>query len=163
MKVKTLPASTPDVAMCLSSQHQKDCLERRQCFLKILSNVRFLTHQGLPFRGHGDESESNFTQLLRLRGEDDPRIGQWIKKRTDKYTSSDIQNEILTVMAKMVVRDLTSSIQTAPFISIMIDETTDESNKEQVVICFRWVDDELDVHEDFIGLYEQNQLKLLHC
>ncbi|KAL5514956.1 hypothetical protein EMCRGX_G000052 [Ephydatia muelleri] len=36
----------------------------------------------------------------------------------------------------------------------MIDETTDESNKEQVVICFRWVDDELDVHEDFFGLYE---------
>ena len=31
----------------------------------------------------------------------------------------------------------------------MIDETTDESNKEQVVICFRWVDDEVDVHEDF--------------
>ena len=57
-------------------------------------------------------------------------------------------------MAKMVLRDLTSSIQSAPFISIMIDETTDESNKEQVVICFRWVDDELDVHEDFIGLYE---------
>ena len=57
-------------------------------------------------------------------------------------------------MAKMVFRDLTSSIQSAPFISIMIDETTDESNKKQVVICFCWVDDELDVHEDFIGLYE---------
>ena len=134
LKVTTLPASTPDVAMCLSSQHQKDCLERRQCFLKILSNVRFLARQGLPFRGHGDESESNFTQLLRLRGEDDPRIEQWIKKRTDKYASSDIQNEILTVMAKMVLRDLTSSIQFASFISIMIVETTDESNKEQVVI-----------------------------
>ena len=53
-------------------------------------------------------------------------------------------------MAKMVLRDLTSSIQSAPF----IEETTDESNKEQVVICFRWVDDELDVHEDCIGLYE---------
>ena len=57
-------------------------------------------------------------------------------------------------MAKMVLRDLTSSIQSAPCISTMIDETTDESNKKQVVICFRWVDDELDVHEDFIGLYE---------
>eukprot|EP00731_Ephydatia_muelleri_P007654 Em0003g1902a len=121
-------------------------------FLKYI--IQFLARPGLPFRGHGDESESNFTQLLRLQGEDDPRIEQWIKKWTDKYTSSDIQNEILTVMAKMVLHDLTSSIQSAPFISIMIDETTDESNKEQVVICFRWVDNELDVHEDFIGLYE---------
>ena len=57
-------------------------------------------------------------------------------------------------MAKKVLRDLTTPIQSAPFISIMIDETTDEANKEQMVICFRWVDDELDVHEDFIGLYE---------
>ena len=61
-------------------------------------------------------------------------------------------------MAKIVPRDLTSSIQSAPFISITIDETTDESNKEQVVICFRWVDDELDVHEDFIGLYETESI-----
>ena len=151
----TLPASTtPDVALCISSQHQKDCLECRQCFFKLLSNVRFLAHQGLPLRGHGDESESNFTQLLRLRGEDDSRIEQWLKKRTDKYTSSGIQNEILTVMAKKVLHGLTTSIQSAPFISIMIDETTDKANKEQVVICFRWVDNELDVHKDFIGLYE---------
>ena len=67
LKVTTPPASTPDVAMCLSSQHQKDCLERRQCFLKILSNVRFLARQGLPIRGHGDASESNFTKTTRER------------------------------------------------------------------------------------------------
>ena len=84
--------------------------------------------------------------MLRLQGEDDSRIEQWLKKWTDKCTSSDIQNEILTVMAKKVLRDLTTPIQSAPFISIMIDETTDEANKEQMVICFRWVDDELDVH-----------------
>ena len=57
-------------------------------------------------------------------------------------------------MAKTVLRDLTTSIQSAPFISIMIGETTDEANKEQVVICFRCVDDNLNVHEDFIGLHE---------
>ena len=56
LKVITLPASTtPDVALCLSSQHQKDCLERRQCFLKILFNVRFLACQGLPLRGGQSE------------------------------------------------------------------------------------------------------------
>ena len=39
-------------------------------------------------------------------------------------------------------------------LSCMIDETTDELNKEQVVICFCWLDNELDVHKDFIGVYE---------
>ena len=40
-----------------------------------------------------------------------------------------------------------------PFYTIMADEITDSSNKEQFVACFRWVDDELEVHEDFIGLH----------
>ena len=35
----------------------------------------------------------------------------------------------------------------------MADETADISNKEQIVICIRWVDDNLVVHEDFIGLH----------
>ena len=35
----------------------------------------------------------------------------------------------------------------------MADETTDASNKEQLVICIRWVDDDLIAHEDFIGMH----------
>ena len=35
----------------------------------------------------------------------------------------------------------------------MADETTDTSNKEQVVIVLRHVDSDFEVHEDFIGLY----------
>ena len=88
LKVFTLPATIPNVAECLSKAHQ---VER---FLKILSNLRFLACQGIAIRGHGDESDSNFHQLLKLR-KDDPRIETWLKKKTDTYTSSDIQNEIL--------------------------------------------------------------------
>ena len=32
-------------------------------------------------RGHGDETESNFIQLLKLRSEDDPRVEAWLKKK----------------------------------------------------------------------------------
>ena len=34
----------------------------------------------------------------------------------------------------------------------MADETADVPNKEQVVICIRWVDSNFTVHEDFVGL-----------
>ena len=85
------------MAECLSKREK---LERRQCFLKVLSNVKFLARQGLPLRGHGDhESDSNFLQLMKLRGEDDSRIVDWLKKKTDKYTAPDMQNEILKTMA----------------------------------------------------------------
>jgi len=37
-------------------------------------------------------------------------------------------------MAKQVIAEISSSIHTAPFISIMSDETTDISNKEQLTL-----------------------------
>ncbi len=35
----------------------------------------------------------------------------------------------------------------------MADETADTSNVEQVSIFIRYITDELEVHEDFLGLY----------
>ena len=32
--------------------------------MKILSNVQFLARQGLPLRGDGEETDSNFTGIL---------------------------------------------------------------------------------------------------
>ncbi len=64
LKTITLPATAKDIGESLSSQLAKDRLERRQCFLKLLSNVRFLARQVLPLRGGGDESNSNYMQLL---------------------------------------------------------------------------------------------------
>ena len=47
LKVITLPATTVDTGETLSSQHQCEKLERCHCFLKIISNIRFLARQGL--------------------------------------------------------------------------------------------------------------------
>ena len=80
-------------------------------------------------------------------------IIEWLEKRTDKYTSPDIQNEILKLMSHSILRDIVKQIQQADFFTIMVDECVDGSNKEQLVVCFRHVDVELGVHEDFIGLY----------
>ena len=105
-------------------------------------------------RGDGSGADSNFLQLLKLRGQDDLRISGWIAKKTDKYTSPDIQNEILQIMALHILRVTTSEIHKAQFHSIMVDECTDASNKEQLVLCFCYVDADVDVHEQFIVLYE---------
>ena len=59
LKVVTLPGSTSDVAECLSAQHKQEKLERRQCLLKILSNICFLAI-GKAIGGHGDDSSLNF-------------------------------------------------------------------------------------------------------
>ena len=65
----------------------------------------------------------------------------WLKKKTNKYTSPEIQNEILKLMALQVLREVAANLHSTTFYTIMVDETTDVSNDEQVVLCLRWVDD----------------------
>ena len=38
----------------------------------------------------------------------------------------------------------------------MVDETTNVSNKEQLTIVIRWVNDSFDVCEEFLGMYSLN-------
>ena len=57
-------------------------------------------------------------------------------------------------MASHVLRNITSSLQKSPFLTLMMDETTDISNKEQVTFTIRWVSEDLEVNEEFIGLYQ---------
>lgn len=52
-----------------------------------------------------------------------------------------------------MLREISSNIQSAKYYTIMVDETGDVSNIEQLVLCLRWVDDSLQIHEDFIGLH----------
>ena len=75
-----------------------------------------MARQGLAFRGDGDEVDSNFMQLLKLRGRDDPRIEAWIQRKTDKYVSHDMQNELLKVMALSILRRIAGCISTSKFI-----------------------------------------------
>ena len=56
-------------------------------------------------------------------------------------------------MALGMMRQISASIQNATFFPTKADETADVSNKEQLVICIRWVDDCFLIHEDFIGMH----------
>ena len=57
--------------------------------------------------------------------------------------SPQIQNEMIEVLALGVLREISQNIQDAVMYTIMADETADVSNKEQVVVCIRWVDGEM--------------------
>ncbi len=79
----------------LSKQYATEKRVNREHLLKLLSSIRFLARQGLPLGGDMDETDSNFYQLLILRGEDSD--GPWLKafldKKQLKYTSHEIQIE----------------------------------------------------------------------
>ena len=148
-----------DIGEILNVEHQIEKQQNRKNFLKVLSNVQFLAKQNIAFRKGNCESESNFMQLLKLRSEEDLELGKWIEKTRNKYVSPENQNEILKLMANQVLTKISESIHCADFFALMIDETPDLACKEQAVICFRYVTKDLEVHEDFYGLYQVDSTK----
>ena len=52
------------------------------------------------------------------------------------------------------LRLIVKNIKESSYYSIMADQTTDIINTEEFVICIRWVDNDLNANEYFIGLDE---------
>ena len=124
----------------------------------LSDTLRFLCRQSIALRGNWDdeavaEIDSNFYQTLKMKAEEDEELVDCLGKKDRKYTSPDIQNEISEVMACQIISSLAQKIHAAKYYTIMADETADVSNIEQLVVCLRWVSNDLEVHEDFIELY----------
>ena len=151
-----------DVGEMLRKGYAEQKAENRQMLQAILSSIRYLGRQGLALRGRykgkesddilGGESDSNFLQLLKVRAVDIPGLSDWLKRSQAKFTSPDIQNELLSIMALMILRQIASDLS-GKWFTLMIDETTDLSNTEQMILCLRYVDDDLGVHEEVLGLH----------
>ncbi|XP_056860222.1 uncharacterized protein LOC108838584 [Raphanus sativus] len=88
-----------------------------------------LMRQGLPFRGHNESETSankgNFMELL-------------------KYTSE--QNEVVKVI-KSIIEEIDHDV-----FGLLVDESADVSDKEQMAVVFRFVDKSGIVKERFISI-----------
>ena len=62
-------------------------------------------------------------------------------------------------MAQCVTRDIAATVGISGFYTLMADEVTDAFNIEQVAICLRYIDDNFDAHEDFVGMYAVESIK----
>ena len=128
-EMHVLPKQVRDVGEHLDSEHASNKAENSKILLIIFRNITFLARQGLPLRGDGTEDISNFKQLLLLQAKENRKILDWISKPINSFTSKDIQNKILKLMALKLLRGITANIQKAKFFTILADEATDAGNK----------------------------------
>lgn len=141
------------VAIGLSQQKQNEMNDARLALQKIFETINFLAQEGLPLRGHDDEN-SKFIRFLRLRATDIPVLNSWLNRSKSKWLHHSIVEEILKSLADAVLDKICCNIRAAPYFAIMVDETSDVSRLEQVSFSVRFVDDSLDIAEEFIGFYE---------
>jgi hypothetical protein len=144
--------SNKSVISMLDHHAQENQLKARAALKVIATTILILAQTGSPLRGHTD-NHSNLMCWLNRRAEDIPRLKDFISRR-ESFLSHDIQNELLSLMANDILRQVLADIKSSPYFSIMVDETTDISTKEQVSICVRMLKSDMQPTELFLGLYE---------
>ena len=128
----------------------------RQYLKIIMESLQYLQRQGIPLRGK-KEGNDNFTQLLLLRGKDHPFIIERLtstREHGSLYVHHNYQNDLINIMSKQLLRKKLYDINRSRMFSLMCDEYTDVSNKQQLSMCVGWIEDSLNPHEDFLGFYE---------
>jgi hypothetical protein len=61
-------------------------------------------------------------------------------------------------MSHSVIQSIICDIDSS-FFSLIADEYTDISNKEQLTVCIRWIDTNFNIHEDLLGFYNIPDIK----
>ena len=97
--------------------------------------------------------------MMLLGTKDESIIAELDRTIGNKYTRHGIQNKLLNIMSRHVLLSKLETIRKNVFFSIMADEYTDITNKEQFSFCIRTVDDNLEVKENFLGFYELENMK----
>ena len=136
----------------------------------IFKMIEFCGRQNLSLRGHrdnstdierdlsGSENHGNFLALLKFRVDaGDTVLGEHLASsaRNATYTSPVIQNQIIDVLSDQVRQKIVQKVRKARWFSVVADEVTDVSNKEQLSLVLRYVDIEtLLVREDLVGFFE---------
>ena len=57
-------------------------------------------------------------------------------------------------MGHKLLRLLLRDIKSRQWIAMLADETRDISNREQLVLCLRYITEKYEVYEDVIGIYQ---------
>ncbi|KAK3931923.1 Zinc finger MYM-type protein 1, partial [Frankliniella fusca] len=118
----------------------------------LIKSMLFLGRQGLAIRG-SEADGGNFNALTKLLSDYCPELKQFLQRKKN-FTSPQIQNEIAEIAAHAILRDKLEKIRSCEYYSLIMDEASDESTKEQMSIIVRTVNENLDTEEHFLGLYE---------
>ena len=146
-------------------KNKKDIERNRLRLRASIAAVKWLIFQCCAFRGHDETEQSrnkgNFLELIMLLAEFNPDIAEVVLGNApynSKYTSPDIQKEILGIFAAKVRKQIRDEIGDSKF-AILVDETCDASKREQMAVVFRFVDSNGILQERFFDLIHVTNTK----
>ncbi|XP_071747871.1 zinc finger MYM-type protein 1-like [Lepeophtheirus salmonis] len=166
----------------VQSQHAEEVVKWRAYLRYLFQTVGFLAKQGLAFRGDSETREKltesnennrgNFLELLSLRSHDNHILKDKLEAEVKKFgsagagfakwTSPDIQNELIEIIASKVTENIIEDVKTCAgdddyWFSVIVDETSDMSNTEQFSLSLGYLTSEGIKKESFLMFVKVTQ------
>ena len=152
------------------STHKENIKKAREAITPIVDTLKLCGRQNIPLRGHKDSTKNhpevgksgltnsaNFVELLmyRVRGGDKTLENHLHNApRNAKYTAPDIRNELMECCRDLIVKQLVLEVKESRYYSILADEATYFSMKEQLALIFRFVDRKNNIRQEFVSFLE---------
>ncbi|KAL4120004.1 hypothetical protein QTP88_012752 [Uroleucon formosanum] len=151
----------PSIIEAICVDRNVQIQENRKKLVPIIECIILCGRQEIALRGHNDSgkmcvnedlyNDGNFRAILRYRGKGDNFLKLHLENsQRYKYIGAKIQNEIIAACGDIIQKKIVEKINAAECFSILADETTDVSNKEQLTLCVRYIDDQNNLCEDFL-------------
>ncbi|XP_069683566.1 zinc finger MYM-type protein 1-like [Periplaneta americana] len=140
-----------DIARQLDSEyrnsvhlHNEKVKNNRYVLNSIVNCIRFCGAFELALRGHNETefltNPSVFGGLVDFSAELDLSLKAYAEKAAAfKGTSKAVQDEILQIMLEVCQEGIVGEIRETHFVSIIVDETSDVANTNQMVVLLRYV------------------------
>lgn len=145
------------ISTALNKQSHVEKVERSIRLNAAIDVCRYLLHQGHAFRGHDESKESenkgNYRELLEYTCKQNSVVAKAFKfaPLNNQLVSPKIQRDITECFAKVILRSIIEEIGHDVF-SLLVDESRDVSDKEQMATVLRYVDQCGLVKEKFVGV-----------
>ena len=156
----------------LSKSTVKHVDKNRKVLLSIIDAIKTIGKMGVPLRGHRDDSRcqpdvgepanhpgvGNFIEFINFAVQQgNQTLGHHLKTCSSRetYISKTTPNLLLACCYDIITETIIGRVKEAKFYSVICDEASDASSKEQFSFCLRYVNDDGDICEDF--------LKFIHC
>ena len=100
-------------------------------------------------------NKGNFKAILDFRALGDPVLQKHLAEgpKNAQYTSPETQNQIILICKSLILQNIAEKAKESELYSIVCNECTDSSNKEQLSISVQGVAEE-QVYESFLGYFE---------
>ena len=172
--LRVMKGQQPSIAQRLNKSVTDTVATNRQILKSIIETLILCGRQNIPLRGHRDnltdierDSEhvighGNFWALLQFRvGSGDDVLAKHLDKeaRNAAYTSADIQNQLLAVIGDHIQGQILCRVSQAVGFTIVADEVTDISNKEQLSLVLRYASTDDTVREVIEAVDEINTVQ----